>query len=100
MQVIAAGADASDHSDEYLAKGADYVLLGEGEETLGELMDSHTGRSSQPANEIIGLTSHNTPWASRRPDIKDLDALPFPAWDLVDVEHYRKSGSNVMVTSR
>lgn len=54
--VIAAGADASDHSEEYLAQGADYVLLGEGEETLGELMDSLTGRSSQPANEIIGLT--------------------------------------------
>ncbi len=21
--------------------------------------------------------------------IRDLDALPFPAWDLVDIEHYR-----------
>ena len=36
--VIVAGADASDHSEEYLAKGADYVLLGEGEQTLGELI--------------------------------------------------------------
>jgi len=88
--VIAAGADASDHSEEYLAQGADYILLGEGEETLGELMDSLTGRSSQPANEIIGLTSRNTPRASRRPDIKDLDPLPFPAWDLVHVEQYRR----------
>ena len=26
----------------------------------------------------------------RRPDIKDLDALPFPAWDLVDIAKYRK----------
>jgi anaerobic magnesium-protoporphyrin IX monomethyl ester cyclase len=26
----------------------------------------------------------------RRPDIRDLDAMPFPAWDLVDVERYRK----------
>jgi anaerobic magnesium-protoporphyrin IX monomethyl ester cyclase len=25
----------------------------------------------------------------RRPDITDLDKLPFPAWDLVDVEKYR-----------
>ncbi len=88
--VIAAGADANDHAEEYLARGADYVLLGEGEETLGELMDSSTSHSPQPANEIIGLISHDTRYASRRPDIKDLDALPFPAWDLVDVEHYRR----------
>ena len=88
--VIAAGADANDHAEEYLARGADYVLLGEGEETLGELMDSLTSHSPQPANEIIGLISHDTRYASRRPDIKDLDALPFPAWDLVDVEHYRR----------
>ena len=53
-------------------------------------MDSLTSHSPQPANEIIGLTSHHTRYASRRPDIKDLDALPFPAWDLVDVEHYRR----------
>jgi anaerobic magnesium-protoporphyrin IX monomethyl ester cyclase len=25
----------------------------------------------------------------RRPDIKDLDALPFPAWELVDIPRYR-----------
>ena len=25
-----------------------------------------------------------------RPDISDLDALPFPAWDLVDLTRYRQ----------
>jgi anaerobic magnesium-protoporphyrin IX monomethyl ester cyclase len=30
---------------------------------------------------------HHTP---RREVIRDLDTLPFPAWDLVDVEHYRQ----------
>ncbi len=34
--VILCGADATDHYSEYLAKGADYCLLGEGEETLLE----------------------------------------------------------------
>jgi anaerobic magnesium-protoporphyrin IX monomethyl ester cyclase len=36
--VILCGSDATDHADAYLAAGADYVLLGEGEETLVELM--------------------------------------------------------------
>ena len=88
--VIAGGADATDHSELYLNNGADYVLLGEGEETLGELMDSLTGRSPVAPETIIGLTSPKTPRASRRPDIRSLDDLPFPAWDLVDVDKYRR----------
>jgi anaerobic magnesium-protoporphyrin IX monomethyl ester cyclase len=99
--VIVCGADMTDHADLYLGSGADYVLLGEGELTLGELLDSLTGRSPQPVNEILGLAlppdrrlpNNQLPITShypRRPDIRDLDSLPFPAWDLVDVPRYRK----------
>ena len=95
--VIVAGADPSDHAEMYLEQGAEYVLLGEGELTLGELLDALTGRSDQPREAILGLsylqegnlgraeTRRNPP----RPEIKDLDALPFPAWDLVDLGRYR-----------
>jgi anaerobic magnesium-protoporphyrin IX monomethyl ester cyclase len=92
--VILCGADATDHADKYLSAGADYVLLGEGEETLGELMAWLTGRSATPLEDILGLAwtdgtgeARRTP---RRPDIRALDALPFPAWDLVDVPRYRQ----------
>ncbi len=88
--VIAGGADATDHSSLYLEHEADYVLLGEGEETLGELMDSLSGRSEGAPELIIGLSSGKTVQASRRPDIRLLDELPFPAWELVDVEKYRR----------
>src|SRR4030095_12730236 len=37
--VILCGADATDHYVEYLTQGADYCLLGEGEETLIELLN-------------------------------------------------------------
>jgi anaerobic magnesium-protoporphyrin IX monomethyl ester cyclase len=90
--VILCGADASDHAADYLIYGADYVLLGEGEVTLGELMDSLTRRTRQALKDILGLAykSSGKPCLNaRRPDIHDLDALPFPAWDLVDVERYR-----------
>ena len=91
--VVVAGSDASDHAERYLAAGARFVLVGEGEETLAELLDSLTGRSAAAPPAIRGLayldatgTVVRTP---RRPDLKDLDALPFPAWDLVDVPRYR-----------
>ena len=86
--VIMCGADATDHVDEYLTKGADFILLGEGEETLGELLDQLS--AGKDAGQIIGLASPSTLHPSRRPDISNLDSLPFPAWDLVDVEKYRK----------
>lgn len=88
--IILCGADATDHADLYLQRGADYVILGEGEITLGELLDSLTGRHPQPIDSILGLKSRTTPHAQRRPDIHDLDALPFPAWDLVDLPRYQK----------
>jgi anaerobic magnesium-protoporphyrin IX monomethyl ester cyclase len=93
--IIVCGADASDHSDRYLAEGADYVLIGEGEQTLGELMDSLTGRTTTELGEILGLVYRDlandqeivrTP---PRPDMKALDELPFPAWDLVDIPRYQ-----------
>src|SRR3972149_678829 len=83
--VIVCGADMTDHADLYLQRGADFVLLGEGELTLGELLDSLTSRSSQSLEHILGLAYSNShtptlPHSSpRRPDIRDLDSLPFPA---------------------
>ena len=96
--VILCGADATDHYAEYLEKGADYCLLGEGEETLIELLGQLSGRSEAQLESIHGLayqSSIENPKSEivnrtpRRPDITNLDQLPFPAWDLVDVEKYR-----------
>jgi anaerobic magnesium-protoporphyrin IX monomethyl ester cyclase len=85
--VIMCGADATDHYSEYLEKGADYVLLGEGEETLAELLSRLS--EGKDAGQVIGLASRFTLHPSRRLDISNLDALPFPAWDLVDVQKYK-----------
>ncbi|HVC34766.1 MAG TPA: radical SAM protein [Chloroflexota bacterium] len=91
--VVVAGSDASDRAESYLARGADLVLVGEGERTLTEAVDCLSGRSDQPLDGIPGVVFRDRDGAivqtPRRPDIRDLDSLPFPAWDLVDVEHYQ-----------
>lgn len=97
--VILCGADATDHYSKYLERGADYCLLGEGEETLLELLNQLTAESEPNLETILGLAYKSPVLAkhpsgtglhtSRRPDISNLDKLPFPAWDLVDVEKYR-----------
>ena len=82
--VIVSSSDATDHVEKYQAEGADYILIGEAEVTLAELLRSLSGRSSQPVSQIPGVAGN----PSRRP-FRELDLLPFPAWDLVDIEKYR-----------
>jgi len=86
--VIMCGADATDHYHAYIDQGADYCLVGEGEETLLELMDRLS--AGEEAGQIVGVVSNWTVQPSRRPDITDLDKLPFPAWDLINVARYKK----------
>jgi anaerobic magnesium-protoporphyrin IX monomethyl ester cyclase len=93
--IIVCGADASDHAEQYLDQGADYVIYGEGEQTLAELLDTLTGRADLALASILGLSYRESITGEvvttpRRPDIRDLDALPFPAWDLVDIPRYRE----------
>lgn len=74
------GSDASDHVREYMRAGYSFVLVGEVEQTLLELAEG------KPPDLIRGL-SFNAPRQVRT----DLDALPLPAWDLIDVGQYRQA---------
>lgn len=86
--VILCGADVTDHYTKYLEHGADYCILGEGEETLAELLNQLS--VGNDAREVIGHASRFTLHPTKRPDIKNVDALPFPAWDQVDIQKYKK----------
>lgn len=94
IPVIICGADATDRFELYLRNGADYVIRGEGEFTLLELMDYLTGKGDRTLHDIAGLAYLNAAdevvTTLPRPVIKTPDELPFPAWELVDVERYRK----------
>jgi anaerobic magnesium-protoporphyrin IX monomethyl ester cyclase len=93
--VIVFSSDATDHAEEYIQHGADFVICGEAEVTLGELVAHLTGSSAfSSARNIPGIAflEHGifvkTP---QRKALEDLDALPFPAWDIVDLELYRST---------
>ena len=92
--VVVHGSDSSDHPAEYLARGADYVLLGEAEWTLLELVEHLIKKSTGDVANIPGLGFMNCTGrvmrSSTRPLIRDLEALPLPARDLIDVERYRE----------
>jgi radical SAM superfamily enzyme YgiQ (UPF0313 family) len=89
--VILSSSDSTDHYREYLEKGADFVLLGEGEQTLLELVSAiRDGKDDFMVIRGLALMQNGMPVQTpARPVMRDLDSLPLPAWDLVDMESYR-----------
>lgn len=88
-QTAVHGSDSSDHVEEYLSAGFEYVVIGEPEDTIRDL----TGWKDP--NDIPGLAFRNrrtgkTIRTSPRQLRTKLDDLPLPAWDLIDLPHYRK----------
>ena len=93
-RLIAAGSDASDAPDKYLAAGADAVLHGEALATLMALVDRLNGDVSLAARPLIaGLPDVS---AAGVPRSRGAAALPEPAfaslpgWDFIDIEKYRR----------
>ena len=90
--VIVSSSDSTDHYEKYLDHGADYIILGEGEITLKELI-SGLSADSENLKNIPGLaykSGQNITLTRRREILTDLDSLPMPAWDLVDIGAYKK----------
>jgi anaerobic magnesium-protoporphyrin IX monomethyl ester cyclase len=91
--VLVSSSDATDHYEQYLNEGADFIILGEAEMTLAELINA-LQQGEKDFIQIAGLAykkENAVIKTQRRPVIRDLDALPFPAWDLVDITPYRQS---------
>jgi len=92
---IVASPDTSDHPEEFLKEGIDYVLIGEADETVKELCLALASGSDPSQNDIAGvayrLPNGNIRKTAPRPLLCDLDVLPMPAWDLVEVESYRNA---------
>jgi anaerobic magnesium-protoporphyrin IX monomethyl ester cyclase len=90
--VIASSSDAADHYEKYLAHGVDFVIIGEGEITLRELVKAFDD-GEKDFSKIDGLAfkiKAEVIKTSPRQIIKELDSFPMPAWDLVDVSSYKK----------
>jgi anaerobic magnesium-protoporphyrin IX monomethyl ester cyclase len=105
-RVAVSSSDAGDHPEHYLAAGADAVITGAVEPAFLELCQLWTADRSADAGGIAGLAlptaspqraaagqlhvlAQQVRRTATRPPLRDLDSLPLPAWDLVDVEVYR-----------
>jgi len=84
---------------------ADAVVIGEGDETLADLVAA-TDPIAVPG-AAVRLFGGEIVFGPERPCLQDLDALPLPAWELYDLRRYhttallsRKSPAGWIETSR
>jgi radical SAM superfamily enzyme YgiQ (UPF0313 family) len=102
-KVIVGGSDPTARPDLYLehqdngSRSIQIAVIGEGEETILALMpfvlnDHKTNSELQSVNGLAYIDAQGK--IVRTPDrahLKNVDSLPFPARDLVDVERYRQA---------
>ncbi len=90
--VVLGGPEPANYVEEYLDRGADVIVIGEGEATLADLLPRLAGDGPHKLDGLPGV-------AYRRDDggivrnpprayLADLDALPDPDREAIDVDRY------------
>jgi anaerobic magnesium-protoporphyrin IX monomethyl ester cyclase len=102
LSIVVGGPHASAYPERCLAlPDLDFVVIGEGERPLPSLVEALArGEASPRVAGVIGAREGREAFDTARPDpVTDLDEIPFPAWDLLDLDLYwrAKSGSSIGV---
>jgi len=95
VKVILGGHHATFYAKEWLEKGADIIILNEGEQTFKETIAvlKQKGDLSK-VNGIAFRIEKEIIYTQRRPLIKNLDTLPMPKWDLIRFQLYQNVFGN------
>jgi radical SAM superfamily enzyme YgiQ (UPF0313 family) len=116
LRIIVGGASATAEPERFLAAGADAVGLGEGEMTFVDFVEAVA--AGDPLDKVAGLAlapkrsgralpvlsgDRSILRTADRPLVADLDTLPMPAWDLIDMKGYIRRNKGIfsaMLTER
>ena len=109
--VVVGGPEVANYPAEYLDAGADVVVIGEGEVTMQELLPALAMLGPQALHGIDGVVFRDehghTITNAEREKIKDIDSLPWPDREAIDMAAYVDAwrthhgrGSVNLITSR
>ena len=91
-QTIVGGPEPGAYVQQYLAAGADVVVIGEGEITLEELVPALRSHAFDNLHRIEGIAflapDGSLVRTKPRQQIKDIDAQPWPARESIDLARY------------
>lgn len=109
--VVLGGPEPPFYAEEYLARGADVVVIGEGELTLEELLPHLAQHGLRAMARIKGIVYRDdegrTVKTPARPFVPNLDSLPWPDRPAIDLHQYINTwrehhglGSVSLITAR
>jgi anaerobic magnesium-protoporphyrin IX monomethyl ester cyclase len=91
-KTVVGGPEPGAYIREYLSAGADVIVIGEGEMTMEELLPALPSADPAALGKIKGIAfldaEGNVERTPPRPQIPNLDALPRPARDTVEIPQY------------
>ncbi len=88
-RIVFGGPHAGASPQEIIAnKNVDYVVIGEGEITISELV---SGKKLEQINGILYKEKNKIKQTPPREYIKNLDEMPLPAYHLINIKDYFKS---------
>ena len=91
-RVVLGGPESAGYPEEYLHAGADAVVIGEGETALVDLLTAFARSGTRELDAIRGIVFRNDDGVvvrtAPRSRLPDLDALPFPDREAIDLRRY------------
>ena len=87
--IVLGGPDVSFNWEKYLQAGADFIVIGEGEETLSELVLANTEEEFQDIHGIAFRAQNGDAiQTAARKHVKNIDELPMPARHRIHLNQY------------
>jgi radical SAM superfamily enzyme YgiQ (UPF0313 family) len=110
-KTVAGGPEPGAYAEEYLASGADVVVIGEGEMTLEELLPALNSGRPELLDNVRGIAFRASDGTIRRtpprPQIGNIDLQPWPCREAVCIEryletwrHHHQTGAVSIITAR
>jgi len=90
IPVVVAGSDATDEPSFFLQAGASAVAIGEAELSVAEWLEAKDLAPRSIPGVVTRGEDGGLVAGAPRPSVTDVDSFPSPAWDLIDLERYRR----------
>ncbi|MGC4041096.1 MAG: radical SAM protein [Flavobacterium sp.] len=94
-KIILGGPDVTYNIENYLKAGADFLIIGEGEETAFELCDAIMNKGDfRNVNGIAFLKNYEVVQTQARTKFRELDELPLPNREAINMYNYLETWKN------
>jgi anaerobic magnesium-protoporphyrin IX monomethyl ester cyclase len=94
-KIVLGGPDVTYNVENYLKSGADFLVIGEGEETTFELYNAIMSEGNfHEVNGIAFFESNHVIQTQARTKFKELDELPLPNREAINMQSYLETWKN------